>query len=126
MIMNNDTISRPASQDLIASDKVEGTTVFGRTGEKLGSISHFMVGKRNGKASYAVMSFGGFLGMGTEEYALPWEKLEYDPAMGGYVVDITKEQLDDAPRYTSDKSGEYDRKYYNRVSDYYGFAYPMY
>jgi sporulation protein YlmC with PRC-barrel domain len=116
--------STGTASDLISSSKVEGTAVYNQAGDRLGTISHFMVGKRSGKVSYAVLEFGGFLGMGTDEYALPWEKLDYDVEKGGYVVDITKEQLNDAPRYSSDESESYDRSYYERVSGYYGYPGP--
>lgn len=123
--MEQDLINRNETPDLISSDKVEGTAVYNHAGEKLGSISHFMVGKRDGRVSYAVMSFGGFLGMGTDEYALPWEKLNYDVDKGGYVVDITKELLNDAPKYARDRTDEYDRRYYEGVSSYYGSQAPI-
>jgi sporulation protein YlmC with PRC-barrel domain len=106
--------------DLIASNRVEGTAVYDRSGNKLGTISHFMVSKRQGSVAYAVLSFGSFLGMGGEEYTLPWDKLEYDKAQGGYVVDMTEEQLKGAPRYEQDRSDDYDRTYYEGVSGYYG------
>jgi sporulation protein YlmC with PRC-barrel domain len=117
--VEQDTLNRNETHDLISSEKVEGTAVYNRNGDKLGSISHFMVGKRDGRVSYAVMSFGGFMGLGTDEYTLPWEKLEYDTGKGGYVVDVSKEQLDQAPRYDSDNN-DYDRNYYDDVSGYYG------
>ena len=63
---------------LIASNKVEGTAVYNRQGEKLGSVYNFMVDKRSGKVEYAVMSFGGFLGMGDSYHPLPWSVLTYD------------------------------------------------
>ncbi len=116
--MEQDTLNRNETHDLISSSKVEGTAVYNHNGDKLGSISHFMVGKRDGRVSYAVMSFGGFMGLGTEEYTLPWEKLEYDTNKGGYVVDVSKEQLEQAPRYNRDT--DYDRNYYDDVSGYYG------
>ena len=56
--------------DLIASDKVEGTAVYDRNGTKLGSVYNFMVEKRSGHVAYAVMSFGGFLGMGSSYHPL--------------------------------------------------------
>ena len=87
--------------DLIASDKVEGTAVYDRNGTKLGSVYNFMVEKRSGHVAYAVMSFGGFLGMGSSYHPLPWNQLTYDPAQGGYVVDLTKEQLEGAPTYSA-------------------------
>lgn len=116
--MEQDTLNRNETHDLISSSKVEGTAVYNHSGDKLGSISHFMVGKRDGRVSYAVMSFGGFMGLGTDEYTLPWEKLEYDTNKGGYVVDVSKEQLKQAPRYNRDT--DYDRNYYDDVSGYYG------
>src|SRR5690606_32979490 len=66
------------THDLIASDKVEGTKVYDPNGEHIGSIERILVEKRGGKVSYAVLSFGGFLGMGHDHYPLPWSKLEYD------------------------------------------------
>lgn len=122
--MDHDTLNRTDAHDLIASNKVEGTTVYNRSGEKLGSISHFMVGKRQGNVAYAVLSFGGLFGVGGEEYTLPWEKLDYDVSQGGYVVDVTKEQLQDAPRYVKNRTEDYDRDYYSGVSNYYGASTP--
>jgi sporulation protein YlmC with PRC-barrel domain len=75
---------------LIASDKVEGTAVYNRQGEKLGTIRNFMVEKRSGKVEYAVLSFGGILGMGDSYHPLPWNVLTYDTTQGGYVVDLDK------------------------------------
>ena len=56
-----------------------------------------MIDKRSGKVAYAVMSFGGFLGMGESYHPLPWEVLDYDERQGGYVVDLDKERLQNAP-----------------------------
>ena len=67
---------------LIASNKVEGTAVYNRQGERLGSIYNFMVDKRSGQVEYAVMSFGGFLGIGENYYPLPWKALTYDTSHG--------------------------------------------
>jgi PRC-barrel domain len=63
---------------LIASDKVEGTAVYNRQGERLGTVHNFMVDKSTGRVAYAVMSFGGFLGMGESYHPLPWRVLTYD------------------------------------------------
>ena len=78
---------------LIASNKVEGTAVYNRQGERLGSVYNFMVDKRSGQVDYAVMSFGGFLGIGESYHPLPWAALKYDTSMGGYVVDIDSNRL---------------------------------
>jgi PRC-barrel domain len=122
-ILNRTDMNTGAHTDLISSDKVDGTAVYNRNGDKLGSIAHLMIGKRDGRVSYAVMSFGGFLGMGAEEYTLPWDKLEYDVNRGGYVVDVSKEQLEKAPRYERNRD-DYDRSYYEGVSGYYGSSAP--
>lgn len=108
---------------LIASDRVEGTTVYNRAGEKLGSIKNFMVGKVSGKAEYAVIEFGGFFGIGQDYYPIPWDMLTYDTEKDGYVVDLSKEQLENAPRHGS-TFPEYDHNYGRSVYDYYAMAYP--
>ena len=69
---------------LIGSDKVEGTAVYGRGQTKIGSIERVMIDKQTGKVSYAVLSFGGFLGIGDDHYPLPWQSLKYDTNLGGY------------------------------------------
>jgi sporulation protein YlmC with PRC-barrel domain len=110
--------------DLIASDRVEGTAVYNRQGERLGKISNFMVEKRSGQVRYAVLSFGGFLGMGNDHYPLPWSMLTYAVDKGGYVVDLDKQLLDNAPRYTEDQRPDYDDGYGRNVYQYYGLIYP--
>ena len=85
---------------VIAADNVQGTGVYDRAGNKLGSVEDIMIDKISGRVCYAVLNFGGFLGMGTKEYPLPWGKLNYDTNMGGFVVDIDKSTLDAAPVYT--------------------------
>lgn len=110
--------------DLIASDRVEGTAVYNRAGERLGHISNFMVDKVSGQVRYAVLSFGGFLGMGHDHYPLPWSMLNYDIGKGGYVVDLAKEILDDAPRHLADERPDYNDAYGRSVFQYYGLIYP--
>jgi hypothetical protein len=93
------SVEHDETTDLIASSKVEGTAVYNRQGEQLGEVYNFMVGKRSGQVAYAVMSFGGFLGIGKRYHALPWSVLTYDTSRGGYVIDATKERLMAAPHY---------------------------
>lgn len=114
-----------SANDLIASDRVEGTAVYNRGGERLGTIENFMVDKRSGQVEYAVMSFGGFLGIGHDHYPLPWKMLNYDPAQSGYVVDLAKEKLEGAPSYAKETEPKYDQGYGRSVHDYYGLGYPM-
>ena len=106
---------------LIASDKVEGTAVYDRQGERLGEVYNFMVDKRSGKVEYAVMSFGGFLGLGQSYHPLPWRVLTYDTGKGGYVVDLDKDRLRGAPSYTGSEAPDWsDPAYGRRIDDYWG------
>ena len=109
---------------LIASNKVEGTAVYNREGERLGSVYNFMVDKMSGQVAYAVMSFGGFLGIGDSYHPLPWKSLTYDTTAGGYVVDLDRSRLEDAPSYKADEDPWSDNNYGRSIYDYYGVAYP--
>src|SRR5438477_12788494 len=75
--------SAMTGKPLIESDRVEGTTVYDPSGNNIGSVKRLMIEKISGRVAYAVMSFGGFLGMGTEEHSVPWNKLTYDTNLGG-------------------------------------------
>jgi hypothetical protein len=109
------------TQRLIASDKVEGTAVYNRQGDRLGTVQNFMVDKRTGQVAYAVMSFGGFLGMGESYHPLPWRVLKYDPQQGGYVVDIDRSRLEKAPTYTARSEPNWANSTYGTgVDKYYG------
>ena len=113
-------IATDETSELIASNKVEGTKVYNRQGEHLGEVYNFMVNKRSGQVEYAVMSFGGFLGMGESYHPLPWKVLTYDTRQGGYVVDLDKRKLEGAPSYRAGEEPTYDRAYGERVYGYYG------
>lgn len=105
---------------LIAASKVNGTTVYNPAGDKLGSIYDVMLDKISGHAEYAIMSFGGFLGIGDSYHPLPWNALKYDVGMGGYVVNLTREQLEGAPSYTASERVVWDDDVWpRRVRDYY-------
>jgi hypothetical protein len=107
--------------DLIASDKVEGTEVYRSTGDHIGEIERVMIEKRSGKVAYAVMSFGGFLGMGEDFYPLPWSLLTYNERLGGYEVNVSEEQLKGAPKFREDEEWDWsDRERGRRIYDYYG------
>ncbi len=104
---------------LIASDKVDGTAVYGAKGERIGSIKRIILEKRGGRVAYAVLSFGGFLGIGDDYYPLPWEKLTYDESLDGYRIDLTREQIEGAPRLADD-DGNWYRDNGRNVYDFYG------
>ena len=114
----SETVSRTAGR-LIAAGKVNGTKVYDRSGEKLGSVDDVMIDKSTGKEIYAVMSFGGFLGMGEKYHPLPWGTLQYDEQKEGYVVDLTKAQLEAAPNYDVDSDFKWTPEYGRRVDTYY-------
>lgn len=105
--------------NLIGSDKVEGTAVYGTDAAKIGSIKRVMIDKISGKVAYAVMSFGGFLGMGEDYYPMPWGMLNYDTSLEGYRVNITKVQLERAPKYSESTGWNWNRTNDQRVYDYY-------
>ena len=108
---------------LIASNKVEGTTVYGRGGDRLGTIYNFMVDKYSGQVEYAVMAYGGFLGMGQRYYPLPWRILEYDTRAGGYHIDMKDRDLERAPSFTREDEPRFSRDYSRRVHNWYGLDY---
>ena len=86
---------------MIGSDRVEGTNVYRSDGKKIGEIERVMIDKISGQAAYAVMGFGGFLGMGEDHYPIPWQRLTYNEKLGGYEVNLTDEQLKNAPHYAT-------------------------
>jgi hypothetical protein len=94
---------RRETVSLIGSDKVEGTAVYGADDQKIGTVQRVMIEKISGKVSYAVISFGGFLGIGEDYYPIPWSNLKYDTQLGGYRLGVTEDQLRGAPKY-----GKYD------------------
>ncbi len=116
-------LERDESDNLISSDKVEGTKVFATDGEEIGHIKKLMIGKRSGRVEYAVMSFGGFLGLGESYHPLPWDTLDYHTGKGGYVVNIDKERLKEAPRFDGENEPPYDRKFGEGIYAYYGVMY---
>jgi sporulation protein YlmC with PRC-barrel domain len=112
--------TRSRSNSVISSQRVEGTAVYNTAGDKLGSIDDLMIDKQSGQVRYAVLEFGGFLGMGTDRYPLPWGKLKYDTSHDGYVVPLDKATLENAPRYPESEVPEYNDEYGRKVYDYYG------
>ena len=88
-------IARDETERLIASNKVEGTPVYDRNGDRLGSVHNFMVDKFRGKVIYAVLKCGtGFLGLDDRYYPLDWDQLTFDTRLGGYRVDLIEDDLE--------------------------------
>jgi hypothetical protein len=106
--------------NLIGSDKVEGTAVYGADGERIGSIERVMLDKRSGQVSYAVLAFGGFLGIGHDHYPLSWNTLKYNTDLGGYQVGVTEDELTRAPKYAEEEQWDWSDPDRTRlVDDYY-------
>ena len=109
---------------LIESDRVEGTTVYDPQGNNIGSIKRLMIEKISGHVAYAMMSFGGFLGMGSEEHTIPWSILTYDTSLGGYRTDITESQLRGAPAFSRGQDWDWnDRSREQELHDHYRAPY---
>lgn len=109
-----------ATDRVITARKLEGLPVFGATGEKIGSIEDVMIDTVSGKVAYAVLAFGGFLGMGERHHPLPWSMLKYDSARSGYVVELDEAVLRDAPSFGSAEDVSWaDEGWGRRVHDYY-------
>jgi len=119
MAHSDTNVASDETDRLIASNKVEGTAVYNKQGERLGSVFNFKVDKISGQVAYAVMSFGGFLGIGDSYHPLPWKSLTYDTSRGGYVVDLDRSKLESAPSYRSNEDPWSDRSYEKYVYDYY-------
>ena len=102
---------------LISAARVEGTSVYDRAGEKLGSIRGLMIDKQSGRIAYAILSFGGFLGIGDKSHPMPWQTLRYDTALGGYVVDLDRSVLEGAPAYAPDEHTALDDEAFARLVD---------
>lgn len=84
----------------IRATRVIGTSVYNTAGESIGTIEDVMLDKLSNGIMFAVVGFGGFLGIGEKYHALPWSVLDYDEQRGGYVVPFTREQLEAAPSYS--------------------------
>lgn len=114
-------VTKITSGSLIAAEKVNGTNVYNMDGDKLGTVDDIMLDKISGKAIYAVMSFGGFLGIGEKQHPLPWSSLTYDKDKDGFVVNLDKRKLEQAPTLDpADEDFVWTADYGRSVDKYYG------
>jgi hypothetical protein len=131
IVLMSDTTTRTSKDpnvhsNLIDSRRVEGTKLFDPSGKHIGAIKSLVIDKLSGRVVYTVASFGGFLGMGSETYTIPWDALKYDTSLGGYVTDITPDKLRAAPQFAQNASDDdfwSDRKSEQTLYDYYGVRY---
>ncbi len=107
---------------LVSSADVNGTEVYNRDGTRIGSIDHVMIDKQSGKVAYAVIGFGGFLGIGEDHHPIPWAKLHYDTARNAYLADITEQEVKAAPmrheNWPSDRDWELRMHQHYRAPNY--------
>jgi hypothetical protein len=111
--------AQPQHSALVASDRVEGTAVYGPGNRRIGRIERLMIDKASGQVAYAVLTFGGFLGIGEDHYPLPWAKLNYETALDGYKIDVTEHELRDAPRFGKDDYWDWSGRH-EQVHKHYG------
>ncbi len=116
---------KPATDHtLILSSRVIGTAVFDRAGNQLGHVDDLSIDKASGRVLYAIMSFGGFLGIGERFHPVPWALLDYAPGRGGFVVPLDRNILKDAPNYDAvelrNLGGPSYRSYSDIIFGYYG------
>ena len=113
-----------SGKPLIESDRVEGTAVYDPNGNRIGTITRVMLDKMSGRVAYAVMSFGGFFGIGADEYAVPWSMLDYDTSLEGYRTSLTAEQVRNAPSFSKDRGHDWSNRDSERqLHDYYRVDY---
>ena len=111
-----------STHKLITAKRVNGTAVLNQAGERIGHVEDLSIHKTSGQVVYALISFGGFLGIGEQIHPVPWSVLDYDPDKGGYVTSLTKAELEAAPSLDDAELedlgvGEVWR---NRIFEYYG------
>lgn len=106
------------SHRLVEASRVNGTPVYNPAGEKLGDINDLMIEKVSGRTEFAILSFGGLLGIGTKYYPLPWGSLKYDTSQGGYVVNISRDRIERAPSYSADELKEWNDTWDTHIRDY--------
>lgn len=106
---------------LQSADSLTNTSVTNPQGENLGQIKAIMLDVETGRIAYAVLDFGGFLGIGSKHFALPWRGFTFNMARGEIILDISKEKLENAEGFDSDQWPDLaDPEFANRTYDYYG------
>jgi hypothetical protein len=110
--------STASNHQCVSSNDVQGTEVYGADSSHIGEIDHLIIDKVSGRVAYAVMSFGGFMGIGDNHYPIPWSALHYDTNLGGFRTNVTEQQLKAAPQ-PNDNSWQ-DRDWETRTHRHYG------
>ena len=107
-----------ANTALLSTDHIHGADVYGAGEERIGHIDHLLIDGTTGRIAYAIMGFGGFLGLGEELRPIPWAALRYDHGLDGYVTGITVDQLQSSPR--AEEGWARDRAWEERTFSHFG------
>lgn len=116
-------MTETSEHKLITASRVAGTPVLNREGERIGHVDDLSIDKLSGQVRYALIAFGGVLGVGARLHPVPWDVLDYEPALEGYVLPLTKAELEKAPSYLKDELegfGDGDKIYRDSLFSYYG------
>jgi hypothetical protein len=106
---------------LMGANTLDGNDVYNRQDQDLGDIKEIMLDMATGRVAYAVLSYGGFLGMGNKLFAVPWKALTLDTANKRFVLDVAQERLESAPGFDKDQWPDMaDTTWAKEVHDYYG------
>ena len=121
MYKGNENSNHGPGPEIMGANTLTGNDVYNNADEDLGDIKEIMIDMRNGRVSYAVLSFGGFLGMGEKLFAVPWSALKLDTENKRFVLDVDKEDLQDAPGFDKDNWPDMaDPTWINKIHSYYG------
>jgi len=106
---------------LMGADTLIGNDVYNKKGDDLGDVKEIMLDMKSGRITYAVLSFGGFLGMGEKLFAVPWSALTLDTENKRFVLNVDKERLESAPGFDADKWPDMaDSTWETDIHAYYG------
>ncbi|MDQ3392601.1 MAG: PRC-barrel domain-containing protein [Bacteroidota bacterium] len=107
---------------LLSTSSLSGTNITNRKGENLGDLKDIMLDLESGEVAYAVISFGGFLGIGDKLFAVPWESFTFDKVNEQIIMDVNKETLENAPGFDKDNwPSSPDRQFVESVHSHYGY-----
>ncbi|KAI3600926.1 antigen (plasmid) [Cupriavidus necator H850] len=121
IVGNSEPDSSGPGPVIMAADTLDGNLVLGPGGDKLGKINHIMLDVPRGQIAYAVLSFGGFLGVGTKLFAVPWSALTLDTVRKSFVLGIDKERLEAAPGFDQNHwPSMADPQWATSIHEYYG------
>jgi sporulation protein YlmC with PRC-barrel domain len=116
---------RGPGPEMMSVDTLVGNDVYNEEGEALGDIKDIMLDMRSGRVAYAVLSFGGFLGVGQKLFAVPWEALALDTTKKRFVLNVEKGRLKDAPGFDKDQWPDMaDQSWAREIHAYYGTRSP--